>query len=289
MAEVRDALRSLRRNPGFTFNVLITLALAVGANSAVFTLANALIFASLPVPRADRLVQISTADSKGGKSGLSIPAFQALEREMRQVFLSMLAWNGGGVENLEMNGVAFAGSVDDIAGDYYSTLGIRPAVGRLTTREDVGLGHFTPSRVAVIGHRVWQERYHGDPGVLGKRILINGEPYQIIGVHPRSFPGLIREAAADATIPLTAAATSAERLSDPKHDYYTVIGRLRDGVDVRAARARLEAIWPACDSRRRLRQDRSTTHFSRDGFRSSRLLQAFRTCGNALRGRFIFC
>ena len=101
MAEVRHALRSLRRNPGFTFTVLITLALAIGANSAVFTLANALIFASLPVPRADRLVQISTADSKGGKSGLSIPAFQALEPEMRQVFLSMLAWNGGGVENLE--------------------------------------------------------------------------------------------------------------------------------------------------------------------------------------------
>jgi len=92
------------------------------------------------------------------------------------------------------------GLVDGIGGDYYATLGIRPALGRFITREDIGLEH---SLVAVIAYRDWQERYHSDPGVIGKTILIDGEPYTIIGVRPKSFPGLIRENAADATVPLT--------------------------------------------------------------------------------------
>jgi predicted permease len=240
---LRQAVRALRRNPGFTFTALLTLALAIGANSAIFTLANALIFASMPVAHPDRLLEVSTVDPKGGKGNLSIPAFQAIQQS--GVFSSVLAWNGGGMENLEMNGALYAGSVDEVAGDYYATLGIRPVLGRFLTREDIGLEHFTPSRVAVIGYRAWQEHYHGDPSALGKTVLINGKPYAIIGVHPKSFPGLIREAAADATVPLTAAASSAERLYDRTHAYNTVIGRLRDGMDAVQARVRVGAIWPA--------------------------------------------
>jgi predicted permease len=107
------------------------------------------------------------------------------------------------------------------------------------------LERFTPARVAVIGYRAWQQHYHGDPSALGQTILINGKPFTIVGVHPRSFPGLIREAAADATIPITASASSAERLYDRTHAYNTVIGRLHDGMDPAQARARIEAMWPA--------------------------------------------
>jgi predicted permease len=149
------------------------------------------------------------------------------------------------MENLEMNGDLYAGSVDDVAGDYYATLGIRPALGRFIMREDVGLEHFTPAHVAVIGYRAWQQHYHGDPSALGKIVLINGKPYTIIGVHPKSFPGLIREAAADVTVPVTASAAIAERAYDRTHAYYTVIGRLRDGIDEAQARARIAAMWPA--------------------------------------------
>ncbi|HLY18397.1 MAG TPA: ABC transporter permease [Bryobacteraceae bacterium] len=242
--DLRLAARALWKNPGFTLTALITLALAIGANSAIFTLANALIFASLPVAHPDRLVEISTINAKAGKDHLSIPAFQAFQ-EKGGVFTSLLAWNGGGMENLEMNGTFFAGSVDEIAGDYYGTLGIRPALGRLITREDIGLERFTPARVAVIGYRAWQERFHGDTAALGKTIRIDGKPYTVVGVHPQSFPGLIREAAADATVPLTAAASRAEKLYDRKHDYNTVIGRLRDGVTEAQARARVTAVWPS--------------------------------------------
>ncbi len=244
LGDLRYAARSLLRNPGFTFTVLITLTLAIGANAAIFTLANALLLASMPVPHPERLIEVSTIDKKGEKGNLSIPAFQSIQQRA-DVFSSVLAWNGGGMENLEMNGSSFAGSVDEIGGDYYVTLGIRPALGRFITREDIGLDHFTPSRVAVIGYRAWQERYGGDTGVLGKAILINGKPYTIIGVHPKSFPGLIREVTADATVPVTDYASSAEHLYDRKHDYYTVIGRLRDGISFQRARAQIEAVWPA--------------------------------------------
>ena len=234
--DLRDAARTLRKNPGFTFTALVTLTLAIGANSAIFTLANALLLASLPVSHPDRLFEVSTLDPKGEKGKLSMPAFRLIQSQAG-IFTSALAWRGGAVENLEVNGITFVGLVDGIGGDYYATLGIRPALGRFITREDIGLEH---SRVAVIAYRDWQERYHGDPGVIGKTILIDGEPYTIIGVHPKSFPGLIRENAADATIPF-----DAETLRDRKSAENTVIGRLRDGVNPAQARARLEAIWPS--------------------------------------------
>jgi predicted permease len=242
-SDLRQAGRALRANPGFTFTALITVALAIGANSAIFTLANALIFAGVPVSHPDRLVEISTLDPKGQKGSLSIPAFQAIQST--GTFAEVLAWLGGGMENLEMNGALYAGSVDEVAGEYYGTLGIRPALGRFIRRDDIGLEHFTPARVAVIGYRAWQQHYQGEPSALGKTVLINGKPYTIIGVHPAAFPGLIREAAGDATVPVTASAAIAERVYDRTHTYYTVIGRLRDGMSEVQACARMEAIWPA--------------------------------------------
>src|SRR5579862_4324303 len=106
--DLRLAARALWKNPGFTLTALLTLALAIGANSAIFTLANALIFASMPVPRPDRLVQVSTLDANGKEGSLSIPAFQAIQNTA--IFASVLAWLGGGMENLEMNGAHYAGS-----------------------------------------------------------------------------------------------------------------------------------------------------------------------------------
>ena len=243
LAGLRHSCRALRNHPGFTLTVVITLALAIGANVTVFTLADALILATLPVPHPEQLLQVSTIGPHSIEQ-LSIPAFQMLQQQAG-VFQDILAWNGGGMENLEMNGAVFAGSVDEIAGDYYSTIRIRPALGRFISRQDIGLEHFTPSRVAVIGYNAWRRYFHGSPAALGKTVLINGTPYIIIGVHPKSFPGLIREIEADATVPATAFVATAARLYDPKNSWYTVVGRLRDGVDIARARARIETLWPA--------------------------------------------
>jgi predicted permease len=233
LSDLRHAARALRKNPGFTITALITLSLAIGANSAIFTIANALIFASMPVAHPERLLEVSTLDSRGEKGRLSIPAMQAIAKT--GVFSAALAWNGGGIENLEMNGSFFAGSVDEVAGDYYETLGLHPALGRFLKANDT-------SPVAVLGYRAWQDCFHGDPGALGKMIRINGKPYTVIGVNPREFPSLIREAAADATVLVTAYAF--ERAYSRKDAYYVVIGRLRDGAGAAQARARIAASWP---------------------------------------------
>ncbi len=230
LADFRHALRALRKSPGFTLTAVLTLALGIGANSAIFNVVNALLLASLPVSHPDRLLEISTLDRKDSKHGLSIPSFQSIEARA-SAFSGMFAWIGGGMESLEMNGTSIAAGVDEIAGDYYSVLGIRPALGRFIAPGDTG--------VAVLGFGTWQRFYHGDPNAVGKIILINGKPYTIIGVHPKSFVGLIRETEANVTIPVTTFST------DRKSAYYTVIGRLRDHVDAAQARAQLETIWPS--------------------------------------------
>jgi predicted permease len=240
--DILQALRSVCKSPGYALTVVLTLSLAIGANSAIFTLANAFLLSHLPVSQPDGLLQISTIDPKLGERNLSIPAFQALQGHS-QAFASWFLWLGGSVENLEMNGQHFAGAVDEVGGDYYETLGVRPAAGRLITREDIGLDHFKPSQVAVIGYRDWQERYGGDPNIIGKEMLLDGRPFTIIGVHPKTFGGLIREVEADVTIPITASAMDAAKLYDFSHDYYTVIARLRNGFSEQKAESELRTIW----------------------------------------------
>lgn len=122
---LRHAVRNLRRNAGFTLTALLTLTFAISANSAIFTLANALMFAGLPLPDPGRLIDISTLGPNGAKSGLSIP-----ERD-----------------------------------------------------------HLTPSRCAVIGYRAWQERWHGDPAVIGKVFHLNVKPSRSLAFIRKGFPG----------------------------------------------------------------------------------------------------
>lgn len=234
LSDLRHAARALRKSPGYSATVLTTLSLAIGANSAIFSIAHALIFAGMPVAQPARLLEVSTRDAKSGKGRLSIPAMEAIAQT--GVFSSMLAWNGGGVSNLEMNGTLFAGAVDEVAGDYYETLGLRPALGRFLKDRET-----TPA--AVIGYRRWQESFHSDPGVLGKIIRVDGKPYTIIGVHPKAFPGLLREVAADATVAV--ASSAFQRAYSPKDAFYVVIGRLREGVNEAQARARIAVLWPA--------------------------------------------
>lgn len=243
MQDLRYALRVLRKNPGFAVTGIVTLALGIGANTALFTLTNAMLLNSLAVPRPDRLIEITCLDRGGDQQPFSVPSFQGLQSH-NEIFSGMFGWTGGGVVSLEVNGVSFGGTLDAVTGGYYSTLGVHPLLGRLITPEDVGLEKFTRSPVAVLGHRFWEEHYARDPNVLGKKVVIEAKPYTIIGVHPKSFPGMVVETATDVTVPVTARAQSAERFYDRRRTFLTVVGRLRDDVSPQQAQARLTAIWP---------------------------------------------
>jgi len=161
----------------------------------------------------------------------------------QQVFSSMLTWDAGGMNNFEVNGVKFAAGLDAVNGDYFSTLGIRPLLGRLIAPGDVGLRTGSSTQVAVLDYRCWKSRYNGDLNVVGKTIRINGIPLTIIGVTPKNFSGLILDGVPDATVPI--GYSGGKNFHDPKMLWLNVIGRLRPDVTLPQARAQMKTLWPA--------------------------------------------
>jgi len=236
--------RALRKSPAVTIAAVVSLALAIGANTAIFSLINALILRSLPVRDPQELVTLSTTNpGQGPKEGLSLAMFDEIRRN-QQVFSSMFAWFGDyPLVSLEANGEMFVGALDGVSGEYYSTLGIRPLLGRLITPDDVSLHAGSSASVAVLDYRCWQRRFHGDPGVLGKTIRVDGEPLTIIGVTPEGFQGQIIEVAADVTAPwgYSVRQTGFRRRTSFRLE---VVGRLKPGVTLEQARAHLTALWP---------------------------------------------
>ena len=190
--DMRYAVRVLAKTPVVTAVAIVSLALGIGANTAIFSILNALFLRSLPVRAPRQLVAISTIspDGQNGKDPLSLPMFEEI-RQRQQVFSGMFAWDGGGMNNFEANGVKYAASLETVSGDYFSTLGIQPLLGRLITPSDVTSQAGPSARVAVLSYHCWQLRYNGDPEVVGKSIRVDGIPLTVIGVTPKSFDGLI--------------------------------------------------------------------------------------------------
>jgi len=182
---MRYALRMLAKSPGVTIVAVISLALGIGANTAIFSLINALILRPLPVRDPQQLVAIATVRPDSGNTSLSLAMYQDIQKR-QQVFSSMFAWSGGGMENLEANGVKYAAAINTVSGEYFSTLGVQPLLGRLISPDDLALDTGFPAPVAVIGYHCWRLRHNSDPGVLGKTILVEGKPVTIIGVTRRT-------------------------------------------------------------------------------------------------------
>jgi predicted permease len=241
--DIRYGLRMLAKSPGFTTVAVLTLALGIGANTAVFSLINALILRTLPVRNPGQLVAIATVspDSANGKDRLSLPMFEEIVKH-QQVFSSLFAWTGGGMIDYEANGVKYAAALDRVSGDYFSTLGVQPFLGRLIGPSDVGFESGSSAPVAVISHACWQRRYNSDPGVLGKRIRVNDQPLTIVGVAPKGFTGLDIDAGPDAFVPI--GFSGATTFRQPERLSLDVVGRLRMGVSLEKARADLASLWP---------------------------------------------
>lgn len=241
--DLRYALRMLRKNPGFTAVAVLTLALGIGANTAIFSLIHALILRELPVREPDRLVALSTITPKGQTSGLSYPMFEEFRRH-QMVFSGLFAWSGGGVSTLEAEEAMWPGTITSTTGDYYSTLGVAPLIGRAIMPEDEGTQGRPPNYLAVISYACWQQHYGGDPAVVGKIIRIEGNPYTIVGVTPKDFSSLAVSVSEDVTVPLIAS-NSLESLRRGKFLSLDVIGRLKQGISLEQARMQLEALWPS--------------------------------------------
>lgn len=145
--------------------------------------------------------------------------------------------------NIEANGARYAASISTVTGEYFSTLGIQPRLGRLITADDLNLQAGSPAAVAVLGYGCWKGRYNGDPAIIGKTIRVENRPLTIIGVTPESFSGLLIDVAPDVTVPIGYSGRTAYR--DRKSLGLDVFARLKPGITMEKARAQMESLWPA--------------------------------------------
>ena len=241
--DVRFALRSLRRSPGFTFVAALTLAVSIGGNTALFSLLNAVAFRALPVPHPDRLVAISVVDDKGQTQPLIYQStFEAL-RARQGVFETMALYSGGGLLATTVRGPLVDGTVESATPEYHAMLGVRPLAGRLLLASDSPPdGNAAP--VVVIGARFSRQHFDGDAAAIGQRIVVSGVPLTVIGVTPPGFHGLQVDGGADFLVPLGILRQIA---GDPRLPVrgWNIIARLRPGVSIEQARAEIAALWPS--------------------------------------------
>ncbi len=249
LQDLRFASRTLRKSPGFTTVAVLTLALGIGANTAIFSLLDALTLRSLPVPHPEQLVRFGARTPDDPYTALSVPMFEEFARGQK-VFSSAFAWWGDGVFNIEINGALSRADIWAVTGNYYSELGAVPALGRLIGPDDADLRAPSATQVAVLGHSFWQRRYGGDRRVIGTALKIEGVPFTIIGITQKGFGGISAEDLPEVTVPLTAEPIIAGDPDVQKHLrrgdalFIEAAARLKPGITLDKARAQLESLWP---------------------------------------------
>jgi len=196
--DLRYGARLLLKQPGFTLIALLTLALGIGANTAIFSLVNATLLRRLPVAEPENLVYVYSGNSRSPYGPFSYPDYAEL-RDHNQVFDSLIAW-GGITASFSSNDQADLVSGAFVTGNYFQTLGVRAALGRLITPDD----DHTPGAhpVAVISHGLWQRRFGGSPAVISQQILLNGRSFTVIGVTPAEFGGAQMGVTRDLYVPI---------------------------------------------------------------------------------------
>ncbi|MGO9339395.1 MAG: ABC transporter permease [Terracidiphilus sp.] len=255
LADLRDALRQLRKAPGFSATVVITLALGIGATTAIFTLVHQVMLKSLPVAKPEELWRIGDkirccnwgGYTQGDDGDFSLFSWDAYKnfRDHTPEFADLAALQAG---NAEL-GVRRAGSqapVDTsngqyVSGNFFRTLGVQPWIGRLMMDADDREG---APLVAVMSYRVWQNKYGSDPSVVGGNFQINGHAFTVIGVTPPGFYGakLAGYGMPDFWIPITSEMLLSLDVPRPKQaneNYLDLLGRVRPGVVPQALEAKL--------------------------------------------------
>ena len=240
--DIQYAYRTLTKNPGFAFVAIVTLALGMAANTTIFSVINGLILRPLPVPHAEQMTVLALQQAGTAElQSFSYPDFLDLRSQSASVgelFTYRVSLAGLNADNRGDHAV-----ISRVSNNYFSVLGITPAVGRLILpTEGINPGS---DPVVVLGYSYWQKRFAGDPGVIGKHVEMNGHPATIVGVTPKGFFGTYAMLNMDAYVPLSA--TFTEGFGTPVNDMWTkremrsltVLARLKPGVDIKQAQASL--------------------------------------------------
>jgi predicted permease len=233
--DARYVLRTLRKSPGFATVAVLTLALGIGANTAIFTLVSGLMLQTLPVRDPGQLVELLhhyPGEPEPGFNGFSWDAYRIM-RDGNHVFSDLIVGSMNffsvRADKLQPQ-TAFGGGV---GGNFFQALGVRAAAGRLIGPEDVHVGYHAP--VAVVSWSFWKSRFDLDPGIIGKKIVVNDAPLTIIGVAQRGFYGLSNEAPQDIWWPTPMGSSSGWGLG--------LLARLKPGVSIEQARAEMSVLF----------------------------------------------
>ncbi len=251
LQDIRFGARMLRKNPVFTVVAVLTLALGIGANTAIFQLVDAVRLRSLPVKDPQELASIrmeDTTDRWGNfptrYPDLTNPQWEQI-RHRQQAFSSIFAWSPDRL-NLAHGGEARWAEVIWVSGDFFRALGVNPFLGRLLTPADDHPGCGTPA--AVISYAFWQREYGGERSVLDRTVALEGHPFPIVGITPPDFFGVEIGHRFDVAIPICsdAAVRGEDSILDVNDDYrFAVVGRLKPGWTLARANAQLETVSPA--------------------------------------------
>ena len=240
-ADVRYGLRAMRRTPGFAALAILSLALGIGANTAIFSLINTLMLRTLPVRDPGQLVALMhryPAPDEPHDNTFSLQTYH-LMRDHNAAFSGLIAssykpllMRSDGLESEIVNS-GFA------EGSFFSLLGMNPALGRLIAPEDDQASQ--PSPVAVLSWSFWKTKFNSDPAILGKKLIVEDVDVTIVGVAPRNFSGLQVETSQDLWLPL--AMEPAMAPSDRDRRQISLLGRLKPGVSMEQARAEMAVLY----------------------------------------------
>jgi predicted permease len=250
LQEIRLGLRQMRKAPAFTIVAILTLALGIGANTAVFTLLDQALLRSLPVGHPEQLVRLHATgeapghfNSYGGDDHdyFSYPMYRDL-RDTNQVLQAVIANSQQNVAISWNNKPDMAGC-ELVSGNYFEALGVRPAIGRLFVPSNEALN---ANLVAVLSFNYWKTHFGSDPTVINRTLLINTQPFTIVGVAPPRFHSIVAGSVEDLFVPVTAKAIITPRwqdLEDRRSSWLTLSARLKPGISRQQAEAAMGPLW----------------------------------------------
>lgn len=251
--DLRFALRQLRKSPIFSLVAVLTLALGIGANTAIFTLLDQAVLRKLPVSQPDQLVRLRFEGLHAGNvmffggdehDYFSYPTYRDL-RDKNSVLSGMAASSEAQV-GVQWNNQPELASAEVVTGNYFDVLGVQPAIGRLLIPADDAASSGNP--VVALSFDYWKERFNSDPSIVGKALMVNGHPFTIVGVVHPGFRSAISGYAPRVFFPLSTTPLvnpNMEDLNDGHTAWLTVVARLKPAVNRISAEAGVNPLWQA--------------------------------------------
>ena len=275
------SLRTLRRSPLFTAAAVISLALGIGANTAIFSLLNQVVMRSLPVRDPERLVLFhteyngpGTSSSDNSESVFSNPMYRDLNQRVA-TFDGVIARMSGTVRlagvGLGNQGGTDSASVEMVSGNFFQVLGVGAALGRVIAPTDDDAAGAHP--VVALSHRYWSSHFAGSPAILNQSITLNGHPFVVIGVGEPRFNGIIPGRTEDLYVPITmqrAILPTMDALEDRRTRWLNLFARLKPGISIRQAQAATDVAYRSILETEMAQSGSFRTDRDRDEFRNHR-------------------